>query len=220
MAGTNSEMKSSDLAPLLVAVAILCICPWDEVEASRGRKTVLVGLLSIFIAMSGLYSVIHLRIHNIGPRMYYEPLPTKTIQGGFFAGLEAGPRLQRVLSQTGEVLSLIPAQKVFFGPRMEFGYAAFGKTVTPGMPLVWDAGSLFSPQRLPGFLPNFQQRDPDLLIFLKDDYTRMGLVAFYIRTTETYQRIDLFSELTVYVRRKEVPITYIRVPAGDLASYK
>jgi hypothetical protein len=48
----------------------------------------------------------------------------------------------------------------------------------------------------------------------------MGLVAFYIRTTETYQRIDLFSELTVYVRRKEVPITYIRVPAGDLASYK
>jgi hypothetical protein len=220
MAGTNSEMKSSDLAPLLVAVAILCICPWDEVEASRGRKTVLVGLLSIFIAMSGLYSVIHLRIHNIGPRMYYEPLPTKTIQGGFFAGLEAGPRLQRVLSQTGEVLSLIPAQKVFFGPRMEFGYAAFGKTVTPGMPLVWDAGSLFSPQRLPGFLLNFQQRDPDLLIFLKDDYTRMGLVAFYIRTTETYQRIDLFSELTVYVRRKEVPITYIRVPAGDLASYK
>jgi hypothetical protein len=220
MASTNSEMKTSDLTPLLVAAAILYIRPWDEPQANPGGRAVLVGLLSVFIAMSGLDSVIHLRIHNIGPRMYYEPLPTQTIQSGFFSGLEAGPRLQRVLSQTGKALSLIPAQRVFFGPRMEFGYAAFGKPVTPGMPLVWDAGNLFSPQRLPQFLLNFQQRDPDLLIFLRGDYTGMGLVGSYIRITETYQRVDSFSELDVYVRRKDVPIASIRVPAPDLTSSK
>ena len=218
MAVTNSEMKSSDLSPLLVAAAVLWLQPWEKMQPGAGRKTVLVGLLSLFMVMSSFYGVIHLRILNIGPGMYYEPLQTQTIQSGFFAGLEAGPRLQRVLAQTSEVLSMYPSQRVFFGPRMEFAYAAFKKPLAPGMPLVWDAGNLFAAKRLPQFLLTFQQRDPDLLIFLKDDYTRMGLVATYIETAETYRHTDQFNELTVYVRNRSIPVTYITEPASDPTS--
>jgi hypothetical protein len=100
---------------------------------------------------------------------------------------------------------------------MEVMYAEFNRSVTPEMPLLWDPGNLYSPARLPRLLLAFQQDDPDLLIFLKEDYTRMGLVAFYIRNTATYQRIDTYRELTVYVRKREVPITYIRVPEPSLA---
>jgi hypothetical protein len=214
MACTNADLKNSDLSILLVAVCILCLCPWEMKDASAGRKTVLASWLCVFLVMAGFFSVIHLRVLLIGEGLYYEPVPTKTIQGGFFSGLEAGPRLQRVLHQTGEVLSILPSERVFFGPRLEFAYAAFGKPVTPGMPLVWDAGNLFSPARIPSLLLTIQKRDPDLLIFKKGDYTGMGLAAFYITTSEAYQRINNFSELTVYVRKKEVPVTYIRIPAG------
>jgi hypothetical protein len=214
MAFTNSEFKTLDLSPILMAAAFLCLRPWESKEPSAYRKSALAGLLSVFFIMSGLFAVIHLRILGIGEGLFYEPYPTQTIHSGFFAGLEAGPRLQRVLSQTDGVLSRYPSQKVFFGPRLEFEYAAFNKTATEGMPLLWDAGNMFSPNRLPGFLLTFQQQDPDLLIFLKDEYIRMGPVGFYIKNTATYQRIDTFSELTVYVRQKEVPITLIRIPAS------
>ena len=70
------------------------------------------------------------------------------------------------------------------------------------MPLVWDAGNLFSPARIPSLLLTIQKRDPDLLIFKKGDYTGMGLAAFYITTSEAYQRINNFSELTVYSQEK------------------
>ena len=217
MTCTNSEIKTSDLCVMLAASAILCLRPWETQEVSARRKTLLAGWLSVFLVMSVFFAVIHVRILLIGEGAFFEPFPTATIDGGFFSGLEAGPRLQSVLQQTSHALSSYPSQKVFFGPRMEVMYAEFNRSVTPEMPLLWDPGNLYSPARLPRLLLAFQQDDPDLLIFLKEDFTRMGLVAFYIRNTATYQRIDTYRELTVYVRKREVPITYIRVPEPSLA---
>jgi hypothetical protein len=217
MACTNAEYETLNLVPMLVASAFLCIRPWEKTESSAGRKTVLAALLSVFFVMSVFFAMIHLRILGIGERMFYEPLPTTTIQSGFFSGLQASPRLQKVLLQTSEVLSRYPSKKVFFGPRMEFEYAVFNKPVTPGMPLLWDVGNLFPQERFPYFLLNFQREDPDLLIFLWHDYTRMGPVGFYISNTATYQRIETYSELTVYVRKKDVPITYVHFPGSALA---
>ncbi len=216
MACTNSESKTSDLCVVMVAAAFLCLRPWVAQQVSARRRTALAGLLSVFLVMAGFFSLIHLRTLCIGERMFYEPLPTEPIRSGFFAGLEAGPRLQRVLAQSAEVFSRFPSQKVFFGPRMEFEYAAFDKPVTPKMPLLWDAGNLFSPEHIPDLLLDFQHSDPDLLIFLKDDYSRMGPVGYYIKRTNTYQRIDDFSELTVYLRRREIPLTYVRLRVPSL----
>jgi hypothetical protein len=206
---TNTEIKTNDLSAVLVAAAMLCLHPWEAQEVSAKRKTVLAGLLSVFLVMAGFFSVTHLRILGIGEYKYYEPLPTKTIQSGFFTGLDASPRLQRVLAQSAEALSRYPARPVFFGPRMEFAYAVFNQPLMRGMPLLWDPGNMFSSERFPGLLLTFQQEDPGLLIFLKDDYTRMGPVGFYIQHTQTYQRIDSFGDVTVYLRRGEVPIAYI-----------
>jgi len=211
MACTNAESKHSDLSILLVAAAFLCLRPWDGEEPGAVRKIVLVGFLAVSLVMSAFFCATHLRIHLIGEGQYYELLPTQTIQSGFFSGLQAGPRLQRVLSQSGEALSIYPAKTVFFGPRMEFEYAVFNKPLMRGMPLLWDTNTLFSRDRILPMLLTFQQEDPDLLIFLKDDYTRMEAVGFYISHTRTYQRIDSFGELTVYIRRREVPISYVQV---------
>jgi hypothetical protein len=216
MACTNAESKHSDLSILLTAAAFLCLRPWKNTEPGARRKTVLASFLIVSLVMSALFCFTHLRIYLIGEGTYYELLPTRTIQSGFFAGLRAGPRLQRVLAQSEEVLSRYPAKTVFFGPRVEFEYAVFNQPLIPGMPLLWDTGNLFPRERLLRMLLTFQRADPDLLIFLKDDYTRMELVGFYIEHTNTYQRIDSFGELTVYVRKREVPISYVQIPQESL----
>jgi hypothetical protein len=211
---TNTELKSNDLAPAAAAIALLCLRPWDEGSAiSRGRKTLLAGLLSLLFVFSGHFALTHVRIEAIGPGKYYEALPTETIRDGYFRGVEAGPRLRRVLSQTQAVLSSHPARRIFFGPRMEFGYAAFQIAPLRRMPLLWDPGNMYSPNRILQFLRGFQEQDPELLIFLKGDYTRMGPLGFYLQHTATYSRIDEYSELTVFCRRKEVPVTYVNLPA-------
>ncbi len=216
MACTNAEFKHSDLSILLTAAAFLCLRPWEGAEPSTTRKTVLAGFLTVSIVMSAFFCATHYRIYLIGERMFYELLPTRTIQSGFFCGLQAGPRLQMVLSQSAEALSRYPSKKVFFGPRMEFEYAVFNKPLMAGMPLLWDTGNLLSGERLLPMLLTFQQEDPDLLIFLKDDYTRMESVGYYVKNTATYERIDSFSELTVYVRKRGVPISFVKVPRQAL----
>jgi len=135
---TNSEIKTNDLSALLVAAAMLCLRPWQLPEPTANGKAALAGLLSMFLVMAGFFSVTHLRILGVGEYKYYEPLPTRTIQSGFFAGLEAAPHLQRVLAQSAEALSRYPQQLVFFGPRMEFAYAVFNQPLMRGMPLLWD----------------------------------------------------------------------------------
>jgi hypothetical protein len=119
--------------------------------------------------------------------------------------------LQRVLRQTELALERYPAKTVFFGPRMEFGYAVFGRRPLEGLPLLWDPGNMFSPERLPALLLRFQQHDPDVLIFVKNDFTRMGIVGYYIQRSATYRRDESFSDITVFVRDRTVPISFIRI---------
>jgi hypothetical protein len=212
---TNSEAKYSDASILLLAISILFLEPWRGWKTGAVRRTVLVGLLAVSAASGGFFAAIDQRILGIGVLSFYEPLPTRTIQGDFFDGLEAGPRMWEVLAEVQQVLDQFPSEeKVFFGPRMEFGYAAFHRTVTRGLPLAWDTGNFYSPERLPYFLLNFQKEDPDLLIFLKNDYTRMESVGYYIQNTNTYERYEGFPRLSVYVRRKDVPIEYVKPPSS------
>ena len=214
LACANGEYPNLELCIMLVASAFLCLRPWQNSGLPIGRKMLLASLLATSFVMAGFFAAIHLRILGIGEGMFYEPLATRKIQNGFFAGLEAGPRLQAVLAQTAEVINRYPANTIFFGPRMEFEYAVFNKPPMPGMPLLWDVGNLFPSTVFPGYLLTFQHQDPDLLIFLKNDYTRMGAVGFYIQHSPTYRRIDDYSQLTVYIRNKEVPVTYIKIPAA------
>ena len=87
---------------------------------------------------------------------------------------------------------------------MEFQYAVFNRTVMRGMPLFWDSEGLFSSQRFPQMIKDIRDQDPDILIFLKNDYTRMGTVAVYIKSAPIYQRLDYYGDITVYVRNRNM----------------
>ena len=214
MGATNGEWKHTDLSLLLLAVLLLRLRPWEEEPADgfHVHSSWRVGWLAAFLVMGVYFSALHLRIWGIGERMFFEPLPTQTLHGGFFDGLEAGPRLVRVQTEVRQVLEAHPGARVFFGPRMEFEYAAMDRPPLRGMPLVWDSHNMFSPERLPELLQRIQQYDPDVMIFLKKDFTRMGVVSYYIQRTATYRRDESNPEITVFVRDRTVPVSPIRLP--------
>jgi hypothetical protein len=219
---TNAEVEITSLVGMFAGIAVLCVGQGENEWNGSSRRPVrrrrrklaqhdspssqarslLVSLTVIFAVTAGLLGFTHSRIRSIGERMFYEPYKTETIQTGFFRGLEAGPRLQRVLGQTQEVLERYPSHIVFWGPRMEFDYAVFNRPVMRGMPLFWDSEGMFSPKRFPQMISEIREQDPDILIFLKDDYTRMGTVADYIQSATIYQRLDNFEDLTVYVKKQ------------------
>lgn len=209
MACTNSEYKTSDLALMMAACAVLALC--GNARPRLATRYLLASICAFFLVFGIFFSSIHIRIRSIGAMLYYEEAPTREIDSGVFRGLQAGPRLQRVLRQTELALERYPAKTVFFGPRMEFGYAVFGRRPLEGLPLLWDPGNMFSPERLPALLLRFQQHDPDVLIFLKNDFTRMGIVGYYIQRSATYRRDESFSDITVFVRDRTVPISFIRI---------
>jgi hypothetical protein len=106
-----------------------------------------------------------------------------------------------VLQQVEDALDRYPSNKVFFGPRMEFSYAAFRREPPRGLPIWWHPGSSFAISDMVGVLHALENGDFDLLIFLKDDHTRMPLAALEHKLI-SYDRVPGFSDLDVYVRRE------------------
>jgi hypothetical protein len=78
------------------------------------------------------------------------------------------------------------------------------------------AGRLYNAEHMPALLLAFQQEDPELAIFLKDDFTWMDHLGFYIQHSATYTRDESYSELTIFRRRAGAPIQYIKAPPGEL----
>lgn len=205
MALMNAEIKVTDLILMIVAAALLVLGTADHDNSMVAAKENLAGLMIVFGTISGFFGMTHLRILAIGEGSFYEPLPTTTIRGGFFSGLEAAPHLEKVIQETGIALSAYPSRTVFFGPRMEFEYAVFEKKPMSGMPMFWDAGDMFVSTRLPGMISAFKAQDPALLVFLKHDFSGMSILADFVRNSPQYQRIDGFETLTVFVRKHNNP---------------
>ncbi|MGA9529972.1 MAG: hypothetical protein WBS24_17800 [Terriglobales bacterium] len=197
----NGEIKTSDLTPLVVALAVAAFRPWSRrcFDGIGRAATVIVSVC--FITLSSYWGVTRLRVRGAGERMFFENFATQTIPTGFFRGLHSGPRLPRALSQIEGVLRKYPSNKVFFGPRMEFSYAVFRREPPRGLPIWWDPGTSFALSDLPAVSHSLEVDDFDLMIFLKNDCTRMPGAAL-LRKLRSYDHDVEFSELDVYIRRK------------------
>ncbi len=120
----------------------------------------------------------------------------------FFRSMCFGPRFQRVLQQITAVLGQYPRAKVFFGPRMEFGYAVFNKPSPPRLPIVWDPGGMY-PFGMDGeIVERFQAARFELLIFLAGDFTSVPQ-AILDDIDRHYRPLTspALDELSVYVAR-------------------
>lgn len=203
MAGTNDELKTSDLMPLVIVLAVAAFRPWSCRRLSGAGRASAVTVTVFVMVLSAYWGATRMRVRGIGERMFFENVATQTISAGFFQGLHSGPRLVAVLGQLENVFRRYPSDKVFFGPRLEFSYAAFKREPPRGLPIWWHPGSSFPLSDFVAVSQAFENDRFDLLIFLKDDNTRMPVGALQHKLS-SYDRVPGFSELDVYVSRKQV----------------
>ena len=139
---TNSEMKEVDWPLTIAAGSILALGSSGLTLWPRRRyyTAILCGVLvsSIYMAAE------RYRVSGMGKQSFFEWTNAERPAGtDFFGTCKAGPRFEAVLNQVGEIVATSP-RPIFFGPRMEFGYAVFGLTSPLHIPLWWHPGSSFA----------------------------------------------------------------------------
>ncbi len=178
---TNLDHNMAD-APCVITGCGILLCAWrpssDHVSSRGFARAAVVGI-GLLAAIGLGFTVFRSRVASIGPGMFYEEGETVMLsQPPLFDGLRAGPRLALELRDMQALLDALPPgirQKglVFFGPRMEFGYPAFGVTPPPGMPVWWMGTGEGRPETVHAVVETFRRWNPVCGIFLRGDATYM-----------------------------------------------
>ena len=189
---TNGELKDVEWSILIGAGAVLTF----QSKSWLLRRTYIALLCSLIL--SDLYQgAIRYRVYGIGPHTYFEWQQADISPGiPFFRDLEASPRFATIISEIKQATRDNPGP-IFFGPRLEFSYAAFGLQSPLHIPVWWDPGASFRADQESSLLASWQADRLATLIFLKDDFTFYS-TAFLQRIQDGYCRDDSFPELTVF----------------------
>jgi hypothetical protein len=188
---TNGEPKITDLPQLFLPCALFALFPISV--SSRITKikilhnplyfkkvlSCLLFLILLYLSYTGLnLGHTRFRVELIGPGTFYQD-PPEILVGNinpFFKNLWTGPIL---ISTLNEIQVELDAQKmrtsnglkVFFGPRMEFGYAAFSQPPPKGEPIFWwDKGVSFPVSALSAVIQKFKNEAFNLCIFRFEDF--------------------------------------------------
>lgn len=198
---TDWDSKVNDaVLPLFVVAAQAWARPGASVRASGPfSRTLALAILTIFaVALANGYTRERMRL--VGPGAFWEPVADTVVPHGYFAGLHTGDRMGRVLREM-EALRGDSTGRVFFGPRIEFGYRVTGTPSPLGLPLWWHPGSSYAARDEAGVLQAFSRNRFERLVFLGDDRTRMP-PRLLDRIARDYVRSAYRGELEIYVRRE------------------
>jgi hypothetical protein len=176
---TRAKLRGRWLTNYLITVALILICAGLAVGITRHR------------------------VRGIGPNTFFEyRLEKEPFHGGFFQGIRTGRIFKETYAEVESVMAGIPrGQRVFFGPRMQWGYASFGVSSPVRQPVWWHPGTSFPAGDLPKFIQEFKESHYDVLIFLKNDMTYYPpeLVEFI---KGEFSEDQAMSHLTLYRRRQ------------------
>jgi hypothetical protein len=175
---TNSEQKLVDLPPVLLAAILLAAELSSPVVAGEGsvfRMPVwwnrYFALVCLVLGAGGLaQGFARDRVYSAGPMQFFEYDGSKhTLSDGFFKGVRCGDIFVEVLNEVGEVLRREPSSPVWFGPRMQWGYAAFAKPSPLHEPVIWEPLTMFDKTREKFYFDQFLQSRRPLIILFKND---------------------------------------------------
>jgi len=195
---TNGESKLVDLTMVLFGAVVFA--------QNRPKVIAYLGALTLIFAGTGLgVAVTRHRVRAIGPGVFFEyrtaPIDPPT---AFFKGLESGPRLVIVASDVAKVMDHAPEQaRVWFGPRMQWGYAAFHRPPPVGQPSWWHPGVAFPAADEAKYRADWFAQRFDMLIFLRGDATYLA-PDFLAAINEHYTYVPSPPSLTL-LRRKPQP---------------
>jgi hypothetical protein len=195
---TNGEHKFVDMVLLICTGIVVLFAKADfdagRVESGEGVRTFYAALLCCLCVVTVMTGVNRFRVFTIGP--YFEPANNRQVRTALFPHLRTGDYFVRVLKDLDQVAAERPAGPIFFGPRMEFGYAALRIASAKHMPILWDPGTMFARSKEAALLEEWRRQRFATLIFLKNDYTYYSS-EFMATLAELYNTDQRFPELTV-----------------------
>lgn len=205
---SNSEQKLVDMPAVLVSAFLLTAELRGPAAAESGPILRLpLGWNRYFVLACMVFGVTGLaqgvardRIRSIGPGRFFEYNAQHTISGGFFKGVLCGDIFDEVLKEEANVLQQNPTADIWFGPRMQWGYAAFDKPSPLHEPVIWDP-TMYDRTKESFYFNNFLQNKHDLLILCKNDlslYTRDE-----VRAIGQWYNIDQTHPLLTLLRLKK-----------------
>jgi hypothetical protein len=173
---TDWDTKYND-----VSLPVFCLLISSSFYVYSSRIIVVVIAVLGFGAVAG--GINRQRMHDVGVGNFWEATELSTIKSGYFAGLNAGPRLNKLrIAIQNNLKNPYPLNNVFCGPRIEFCYADNNLISPTGLPLWWHPGSSYPVKLESQIIFTFKKSNFDKLIFLEGDRTRMPQeVLMYIK---------------------------------------
>ncbi|MEI6321698.1 MAG: hypothetical protein WCP60_01160 [bacterium] len=180
---TNGELKLVDvflvfIATFLGGTVVIKVYQGSKVslKLSDRRWNDAFGIFAIILmGIACTQAITRHRVQTIGAGKFFEYNLSDQFQDtGFFAHLKTGQIFQEVYREVQSVLSQRGTGTVYFGPRMQWGYAAFGISPPLHQPSWWHPGVSFPRNNESALMAEWASHHFDLLVFLKNDLTYMS----------------------------------------------
>lgn len=198
--GVYSALNNGESKLLAGSVALAACTVFVILRGSRSSMAFAAVICAMFAAIGCGTGWCRLRVQSVGDFFEWKTLPPRAAPP-FFEGFTAGPRFDETLDQIQTVLSRRRYEEVFFGPRLEFAYAAFAKTPPKRQPVWFEPGTFFGVKQESQILRDWERIDFDLLVFAKNDFTYYS-PEFLELIGRRYTRDDSFSRLTLFHPRQ------------------
>lgn len=205
---TNGESKLVDIPLILLAVLIWTRKEFNAADSSAVFRKLVPGifLLQGVLVMALVFSGIGLgwlrhRVKLAGWGTFFEYSRLSPVNDvPFFAGLQSGPGFQTVVAEVSAAIRRHPGANVFFGPRMQWGYAAMNLTAPIDQPSWWHPGVAYKAEDESRYLDNWRKARHEVLIFLKNDFTYIS--ADFRKEIATRYKREGDSAVAVYILQK------------------
>ena len=153
--------------------------------------------LCVVLSVAGIaQGICRERVKTCGLPLFFEYDGSKhVIKDGFFGGLYCGNIFAEILREESIVLQKSGTNTVWFGPIMEWGYAAFNLPSPPMQPVLFDPGELFAKSDEEMYFDRFMDSHFETLIFFKDFFMnysqqQLGRIGMAYDVDEQLSHID------------------------------
>jgi hypothetical protein len=203
---TNGEAKIVDV-PLVFVCSLLGLCiPLRKGDARLHLakltdfrwKGYFSAFACVLIGIACAQAVMRHRVALIGP-FFEHRLSDRAPSPPFFKGLHTGDIFSEICSEVDAVLSQFGRSSVYFGPRMQWAYAAFGLTPPLNQPSWWHPGVSFPKAEESSYIKAWAARKFETVILVKNDTPYMS--PEFIEILDKYYTTDQSSSFLTVLRR-------------------
>jgi hypothetical protein len=146
----NGDNKMNDACVGLMATAIFAGEARREaglLRVSPGWNAYLIVVCSMFAFSSFTQTAARRAVEGIGPGAFFElDMEDSPLQAAFFKGMRAGHNLHVTVDAINALCASHSTQNIYFGPRLQWAYAAFHIPSPKGMPIWWHPTTAFDPR--------------------------------------------------------------------------